>query len=143
MKREKEMKQTYTIGKLANAAAVNVETIRFYERKGMIAQPNGDNGIRQYNDEHLKRIRFTKRAQELGFTLSEIKELLELRISKIAKCGQIKNKTEQKLEDIRLKIIDLKKMERALLRLSESCQSKEKSIVECPILEELEFGELI
>jgi DNA-binding transcriptional MerR regulator len=128
MKREKEMKQTYTIGKLANAAAVNVETIRFYERKGMIAQPNGDNGIRQYNDEHLKRIRFTKRAQELGFTLSEIKELLELRISKIAKCGQI---------------IDLKKMERALLRLSESCQSKEKSIVECPILEELEFGELI
>lgn len=133
------MKQagTLTIGSLAKQAGVGTQTIRFYERKGLLRQPaRRPSGYRQYSREEAKRIRFIRRAQELGFTLSEIKDFLELRISARATCRDVKARTDQKLDEIESKIQDLKRMQRSLKKLSVSCTGSVKTSTSgCPILD--------
>ena len=92
------MKEEYTIGKLAKESGVTVETVRFYEQKGLIKQPSSKTGYRKYPYDDVVKIKFIKRTQELGFTLNEAKELLELRVKSNAKCGQVKIKAESKLK---------------------------------------------
>jgi MerR family mercuric resistance operon transcriptional regulator len=129
------MKEVLTIGKLASKAQVNVETIRFYERKGILSQPKKTGSFRQYPFEFITRIRFIKRSQELGFTLSETKELLDLKIKDQAKCSDVLSRTESKISEINQKIKDLKKMKKSLEGLANCCVDNEQPLSECPILE--------
>ena len=129
--------QSFTIGQLANRASVNVETIRFYERKGLIGRPERGDTYRQYPAEVVQTILFIKQAKNLGFTLVQIKELLFLRLAQPTDCQQVKRKTELKLEEVRTKIKALRKMERVLFRLAETCMAEEQKDG-CPILEALE-----
>ena len=121
-----------TSGQLAARGGVNVESIRFYEREGLLPKPpRSRSGYRHFPDEAVQRIRFIKRSQELGFTLREIKELLELRDD--ASCASVRKHAEAKLDDIDAKIADLKKMRRALARLVAECPNS-GTTRECPIL---------
>jgi MerR family mercuric resistance operon transcriptional regulator len=128
----------FTIGKLAKKAQVNTETIRYYERRGLISRPPRPlSGYRQYPDETFKRIDFIKRAKELGFSLKEIGDLLSLRVDPTTSCSDIKIRTETKIEAIEEKIKTLKKMKNALVDVSRGCSGR-GPISECPILEALE-----
>jgi DNA-binding transcriptional MerR regulator len=112
-----------TIGKLAQMASVGVETIRFYQRKELLREPKKTETFRTYSEEDAQRVIFIKRAQDLGFTLSEVKELLELNTKPRNTCAVVKNKTEAKLEEINSKIADLQKMKDTLIKLSCACDS--------------------
>jgi len=116
------MKESLTIGKLARASGVNVETIRFYERKGILKQPEKQGTFRDYPEEYILRVRFIKRSQELGFTLKESKELLDLRIKNQSKCSDVLLKTEEKITEIDQKIKDLKRMKKSLEGLADCCE---------------------
>lgn len=129
------MIESFTIGKLANAAGVNVETIRFYERKGILKQPKKQATFRYYPNEYIARIRFIKRSQELGFTLKETKDFLDLKIKNHAKCGDVLSKTEDKILEINRKINDLKKMKKSLEGLADCCIDDNQPLSDCPILE--------
>jgi Hg(II)-responsive transcriptional regulator len=129
------MDGTFTIGKLADASDVNVETIRFYERKGILKQPKKQGAFRYYPNEYIARIRFIKRSQELGFTLKETKELLDLRIKNQAKCSDILSRTEKKITEIEQKISDLKKMKKSLEGLTKCCVDIHQPLSDCPILD--------
>ena len=131
------MKQ-FTIGTLAKEAEVGVETIRFYERKGLIEQPERGDGIRQYPKEIARRVKFIKRAQDLGFALKEIKDLIELNLNPKAKCSDVKNKTDQKLNEIESKIKALQSMKKSLKRLSQTCGNGKQAIAQCNVLDCLE-----
>jgi MerR family mercuric resistance operon transcriptional regulator len=130
-----------TIGKLAKAAGVGVETIRFYERKGLIKKPQKLNGgFRLYNRDEAACVRFIKRAQELGFTLREVKDLLYLQSQRKITGAQVQEKAEAKVEEIRKKIFDLRKMENSLLRLSKVCGEGEQAFRECRVFDCFEKG---
>lgn len=127
-----------TIGELANVAGVGVETIRFYERKKLITQPKRPlAGFRRYDEEAARRIRFIRQAQELGFTLAEIRQLLELRLDPRRSCADVKHEAETKIVDIDQKIAALRVMRKALVEVTESC-SGEGPTSECPILDAIE-----
>ncbi len=126
--------ETLTIGKVAKCAGIGIETIRFYERKELIdPPPRSASGYRQYPETTIQRLRFIRRAKELGFSLKEIKELLEFHADPLATCGDIKQRAERKLADINKRIDDLEKMRDALQVLLVSCSSNGTSI-ECPIM---------
>ncbi len=129
------MKESLTIGKLADASDVSVETVRFYERKGILKQPKKQGAFRYYPDEYITRIRFIKRSQELGFTLKETKELLDLKIKNQAKCNDVLSRTEEKVIEINQKISDLKKMKKSLEGLVNCCTDTNQPLSDCPILE--------
>lgn len=130
-----------TIGKLAKEAGVGVETVRFYERKGLIRKPpKKESGFRTYSHEDVTRIRFIRRAQELGFTLREVKELVELQSKRKMTGSQVQKKADKKIEEIRQKISDLKKMEESLSQLSRVCGEGEQAIQECRFLDCFEKG---
>ncbi|WP_034732267.1 MerR family DNA-binding protein [Bacteriovorax sp. Seq25_V] len=129
------MDEILTIGKLAEAAEVNVETIRFYERKGILKQPKKIGSFRQYSNDYVTRIRFIKRSQELGFTLNEAKELLDLKIKNQAKCSDVLSKTQEKISVINQKITDLKKMKKSLESLANCCVDENQPLSDCPILD--------
>ncbi|MEZ4741689.1 MAG: MerR family DNA-binding protein [Bdellovibrionota bacterium] len=129
------MKNYLTIGKLAHASAVNVETIRFYERKGILKQPKKQGAFRHYPEEYIARIRFIKRSQELGFTLNEAKGLLDLKIKSHAKCSDVLTITEEKIEEINQKIKDLENMKKSLETLALCCTDSNQPLSDCPILE--------
>lgn len=129
------MKKPLTIGKLATASDVNVETVRFYVKKELLALPEKHGSFRYYPSEYISRIRFIKRAQELGFTLKETKELLDLKIKDKARCSDVLNKTEEKIKEIEQKISDLKKMKKSLEGLANCCVDKGQPLSECPILD--------
>lgn len=127
-----------TIGQLAKQAHVNIETIRYYERRGLIsAPPRRESGYRQYAPDTVERITFIKRAQELGFSLQEIQELLLLRVDPVATSADIKRRAEAKLADIDTKLCDLQRMKTALMQLTAACRGRGPSS-ECPILDALE-----
>lgn len=132
MKRLKN--NTLTIGKLAATAGVNIETVRYYERKGLIKQPTKGIGFRQYPIDDAIKIKFIKKTQDLGFTLKEAKELLELKINKKAKCSSVKKKTDLKIDEIETKIADLKKIKRTLEEFSSLCHKENVPVGDCPIL---------
>ena len=122
------------IGALAEAAGVNVPTVRYYERRGIIPRPpRTASGYRQYDPAVLDRIRFIKRAQELGFTLEEISDLLALRVHHTRACAAVEKATRAKLDDVEAKIRDLQRLRDVLRRLVRSCQDREPTN-DCPIL---------
>lgn len=124
----------FTIGKVAKAAGVGVETIRFYEKKGLIEQPQSKGTYRNYPKSVVSRIRFIKRAQELGFTLIEIRELLSLADQPNEDRAAVKAIVQRKVSSILQKIADLEKAEAKLSSLVEQC-SGEGPIHNCPIIE--------
>jgi MerR family mercuric resistance operon transcriptional regulator len=127
-----------TIGQVARQAGVGVETVRFYERKGLITQPKSPRaGYRHYSDDVVARIRFIRHAKDLGFTLSEIGELLSLRAHPRSSCVAVKVRAEEKVADIDERVRRLRRIRKTLVKLAEACDKRETS-AECPILEALE-----
>lgn len=127
-----------TIGQLAKQAEVKVETLRYYERCGLLPPPpRSPAGYRLYPAETVGWVRFIKRAQKLSFSLREIGELLSLRVSSGVTCAHIKAKAEEKVREIEARIADLVAMKRALEELIQAC-SGGGSTEECPILSALE-----
>jgi MerR family mercuric resistance operon transcriptional regulator len=125
-----------TIGELARRANVNVQTVRYYERRGLLAEPHRTpSGYRQYSDTTLDRLRFIKRAQELGFTLSEIEELLVLRLDPRTTAAEVKARAEAKLEDVDRCIHDLERIKHALTHLAGRCRGGRGPVGDCPLLE--------
>ena len=126
--------EALTISQVAKQAGVNIETVRFYERQGLIPEPpRRASGYRQYSSDFVKRIQFIKRAQTLGFSLKEITELLDLRIEPDTACDEVRNRAEQKVEAIEKKIETLVRMKRVLNELIVACNHRELTS-ECPIL---------
>lgn len=126
-------------GELAKRAGVNVETLRFYERRGLLPEPpRRKSGYREYPEESIARIRFIKRAQELGFSLDEIQELLGLRVNAETPCVGVKDFTEKKIQNVQQKIADLKVIERALKTMAAACPGQGSVSNGCPILEILD-----
>ena len=123
---------------MARRTGVNIETVRYYEQRGLIPKPSRSaSGYRQYTDDYVGRIRFVKRAQELGFTLKEISELLSLRINPDSDRGDVRRRAEAKAADIEQKIDDLQNMRSALMDLAGMCDGYGPTS-ECPILDALE-----
>lgn len=130
----------YTLGQLAKATGLSVETVRFYERRKLLGENNrAMSGYRQYGNDALIRLRFIRQAKKLGFTLREISELLELRVYPDAPCEQVHEAASAKLQMIETKIDELRRIRKALKRLTAVC-SGERTIEECSILDELERG---
>lgn len=127
-----------TIGQVARRAEVGVETVRFYEREGLLAEPaRKTSGYRQYTEDVVARLRFIKRAKVLGFTLKEIAQLLALRADPDTTCGDVNRQAQAKLADVEAKIRDLRRIRQALLRLTADCP-RSASVSDCPILEALD-----
>ena len=128
-----------TIGKIARQSGVGIETVRFYEKQGLLHEPQRSAAnYRLYPEAAVGRLRFIKRAKELGFSLREIRELLQLHDNPHATKGEVRQKTEAKIADIRVKIADLTRMLKALETLVHACDGH-GPVVECPILKALEL----
>ena len=129
------MDRDLTIGKVARAAGVNVETVRYYQRSGLVPEPpRPAGGVRRYSGETVARLRFIKRAQELGFTLAEIRRLLAL--GDPQSCGRARALAAEKLALVRARIADLERMRAVLDGLVERCDAT-RGRVACPIIETL------
>jgi MerR family mercuric resistance operon transcriptional regulator len=123
---------SYTIGDVAEAAGVGVETVRYYERRGLVPQPGrGVGAYRRYGKDHVDRIRFVKRAQALGFSLEEIATLLELEDGTDRR--SIRRIAAARLEETRRRITDLRRVERVLAHLLHECEAHSKA-PRCPII---------
>jgi MerR family transcriptional regulator, copper efflux regulator len=130
-----------TIGAAAKRAGVKIDTIRYYERRGLLAKPDRNlAGYRTFNETTVQRLRFIKRVQELGFTLNETKQLLTLRITPGTTCVDVRRKAEKKIADIGRKIRSLNAMQSALRELVSACTA-EGPASECSLLATL-GGEL-
>lgn len=129
---------SYTTGQLARLSGVGVETIRYYERKGLIPEPpRRESGYRQYPEDTLSRLRFIRRAKALGFRLKDIKELLELRVAPGTTCADIRRSAEVKITDVRVKLEMLRQIEQTLVTLTATCPGR-GPVSDCPILDALE-----
>lgn len=129
--------KTLTIGRVAKQAGVGVETVRFYERRGLLeTPPRRPSGYREYGEDAVARLRFIRRAKQLGFTLREIKELLALRRDPSNPGGDLKRRAEAKIAEIELKIRTLQKMKKALVKLTVACR-EHGATAECPLLRAL------
>lgn len=121
-----------TIGAVAKCAGVNVETIRFYQLRGLLPKPDRPYGrIRRYSDVDVARVRFVKAAQRLGFSLDEIGELLKLDDG--AHCNEAADLARQRLADVRARLADLLRMEAALAKLVGKCKAQSGTI-SCPLI---------
>jgi MerR family mercuric resistance operon transcriptional regulator len=130
--------KTLTIGHLARESGMNLETVRYYERRGLLPKPpRSASGYRLFPIDAAQRLRFIERAKELGFSLKEIGELLSLRASPTTTSARIRAKAEAKITDIRSKIRSLESMEKTLRKLAKSCPGC-GPMAECPILESLD-----
>lgn len=129
-----------TIGELAQQAGVGVQTVRYYERLGLLEPPaRSASGYRQFDGEAAARLRFIRRAKDLGFTLDQIRQLLALRLKPGATCDEVKPQAEAKLTDIEAKITMLQRMAGVLRRLTDACDGRAGDDVDtCPILQALE-----
>ena len=128
-------------GELARESRVNVETVRYYERRGLLPHPpRGAGGFRQYAPDAVRRIRFIKRAQELGFTLKEIAELLSLRVEPDTTCATVKQRAGAKIRQIEAKVRELEGMKLALQKLRATCREA-APVSQCPLLDALEAQE--
>jgi len=135
------MNSMFTIGKVAERAQVSADSIRFYEREGLISPARKtDSGYRQYTEEAIRRLGFIKHAQQCGFSLAEIRELLDLRSDDQSCCDDVYRVAIEKKLQLETKIKALNAMSRALTGLIEICSHDKKSLEECPILGALEAG---
>ena len=126
-----------TIGKLAKSARVNLETIRYYERQGLLPKPpRSQSGYRSFPTESVERIRFIKQAQELGFSLKEIKELLALRTEPFSTGADVRERVATKITEIDEKMKLLRTIKKELEQLKANCDGT-SSIGECPILKSI------
>ena len=134
------MTQTMTRGVIAQRTGIGPETIRYYERIGLIEEPHRNRaGHRVYGPADLTRLLFIKRAQELGFSLEDVRELLELRFQEVPECSHVERRAARRLVDVHQRIRDLQEMEQELRKLIAGCrQNPFKEI--CPIFEILEQG---
>jgi MerR family copper efflux transcriptional regulator len=126
-----------TIGELARRAGVGVETVRFYERQGLVpSPPRSGSGYRQYPEDTVSRLRFIQRAKELGFSLREIEELISLRLDPAVPCAEVRSRAEAKVADIDARLRDLTRMRASLSELADACAAGVDSRA-CPILDAL------
>lgn len=126
------------VGAVATQACVNVQTIHYYERRGLLPRPlRTEANYRAYPADAVLRVRFIRRAQELGFTLEEIKELLSLRAAPLTPCADVRERAATKVRDIDDKMRTLQAMRIALTKLIRECSGR-GSVSECPILEALD-----
>ena len=133
--------ESLTIGRLAREVGINLETVRYYERRGLLPKPpRTASGYRLFPAEAARRLRFIRRAQELGFSLGEIRDLLSLRATSTAKSADVKRRTEEKIADIDSKIRSLEAIRKTLSSLSNACSGC-GSIRDCVILESLDAEE--
>jgi Hg(II)-responsive transcriptional regulator len=130
------MKQpTVRIGEAARRAGVNIRTLHYYEARGLLPEPERtESNFRIYTEETIRRIRFVKRAQQLGFSLKEIKDLLAHRVDSKATCADVRERAQSKIADIEKRIVSLQAMKEALARVTAACSGR-GSVSECPILE--------
>ncbi len=132
------MAAALTIGQLAKAVGVNIQTVRYYERRRLLTPAiRKPSGYRLYGDEEVRRLRFIKNGQRMGFTLREITELLNLQASSKARCGDVQRKALAKLAEVEAKIRDLQALARALRHLARTCEAGQPTD-RCPILKSLE-----
>lgn len=126
------------IGALARRAGVNVQTVRYYERRGLLDDPRAEHdGYREYRNGTLERLLFIKRAQELGFTLNEIAELLTLRTDPGAHASDVRARAESKIAEIDARMRDLKRIKEALTHLAGLCNGSTVGTSDCPLLDAL------
>jgi MerR family copper efflux transcriptional regulator len=131
---------TLTISRLARQCGVNLETVRYYEREDLLPRPpRTPAGYRMFPREAARRLRFIRRAQELGFSLKEIRELLSLRMKPGAKRADMRARAQRKIADIEQKIRTLEAMKKSLRTLTERCDGC-GTLVDCPIVESLDEG---
>ena len=127
------------IGDVANQAGVNTQTLRYYERRGIVRPvKRSQSGYRLYSPETTRTVRFIKRAQELGFTLDEIEELIALSENESRTCNEVRKLAEAKLEDIERKITALRAIKKPLAGLVKTCASRRGAAPDCPILDALD-----
>jgi MerR family mercuric resistance operon transcriptional regulator len=137
------MEQALKIGQLAQRTAVNLQTIRYYEREGLLPEPPRlSSGYRLYTESMVRRVRFIKRAQEIGFSLAEIRELLSLRADGQRERNEVRAIAQAKIADIEDKMRTLKAMKTVLNRLTERCSGCGPAS-ECPILESIDSEEVL
>ncbi len=132
------MATTFSIGQLAKQAQVGIETIRYYERRGLLPDPpRRASGYRQYTPDAVSRLKFILHGKQLGFSLTEIAELLALRVDPETSCSQVRSRAEAKISDVHGKIKALLRIEQALTKLVVECRGRGPTS-ECPILDTLE-----
>jgi MerR family mercuric resistance operon transcriptional regulator len=130
-----------TIGKVASGTGLSIDTVRYYEREGLLEKPaRTASGYRKYSSDAVARLRFIRQAKELGFSLHEIKELLSLRVTPGKSCADVRTRAEHKIADIDRRIASLKRVRGALKKLTLACPGK-SPVSQCPILEALERKE--
>lgn len=130
--------RSLTIGKLAKATGVNIETIRFYERMGLMPPPRRrESGYREYSGDDIRRLKFIRRAKDLGFSLKEIQQLLALRVDPHTTCEDVRKRAEAKIASVEEKIRELQRVKQALETLAASCVGR-GPVGDCPILEALD-----
>jgi len=124
------------IGRLSKHTGTNIETIRYYERVGLLpAPPRSSGGYRLYGIDHLKRLNFVRRARALGFSIGEVRTLFRLADERKRPCAEVRVVADAHLKDVRAKIADLRRMERVLKATIARCASGERSA--CPVIEAL------
>ena len=132
--------KTMTRGELAKECGVNIEALRYYEKRRLIDPPKrSEVGYRLYSKEDAARIHFIRNAQKLGFTLNEIMELLKLRVNKNESCESVLGKAQKKLNEVAQKIKGLKSMKKVLKQLIHQCKEATPTS-DCPILGSFESG---
>lgn len=128
----------FSIGEIAARTGTNVETIRYYEKEGLLPKPPRTvGGHRKYSGTHLKRLYFIRRSRELGFSIQQVRELLGFVDESSHTCGEVKALTLQHAKDIQAKIDDLKRLQQALLAMSARCSGGEYPIDDCPIIDSM------
>ena len=126
--------KTMKIGEVAKLSGTGIETIRFYEREGLLLEPERrPSGYRQYDESTVERLEYIRRAKELGFTLAEIRELMELSFVSQTCCDHIRQRAETKITDIESKIRNLQQMKRSLGKIVQRCRNK-NSTDDCPLV---------
>jgi MerR family mercuric resistance operon transcriptional regulator len=130
------------IGKVARNAGLAIDTVRYYEREGLLQKPaRTASGYRHYTPDAVARLRFIRQAKDLGFSLAEIKELLALRVTPGKSCADVRAHAQHKIADVDRRIASLKRVRGALVKLASACSGK-GPVSQCPILEALEHKEL-
>ena len=131
-----------SIGKVARGAGVPIDTVRYYEREGLLEKPmRTSSGYRQYPPDAVARLRFIRQAKELGFTLSEIRELLALKVAPGKSCADVRARAESKIADIEQRVAQLNRMKRGLAKLAAACSGRGPTSA-CPILDAMENRKL-
>lgn len=133
--------KSLTVGALARGAGCNVETVRYYEKAGLMPEPaRSPGGHRLYARSHLRRLRFIRRGRELGFSVDQVRSLLRLVDEPDHTCGEVRAFALSHANEVRRRIEDLERLREALDSLAEQCRGEKYSVDDCPIIEALFSG---